>query len=490
MKIGFVGAGVGTLHAALLLTKRYPEVEITIFEKESRAGGRLASVDFETGGRIDQGPTIVLMPGKLQEQLREAGLEGVELERIDPLYDLHFDDGTIVTKQADVVDQTIAIERQFGEGRGFQEFMQQKAKDYDVSVSKFLERTYFRKRDLLHPDMLAPLVKMHAMETAHDHLKRFFKSKHLRMAYSFPTFYIGGNPYTTPSIYGLIPYREQEEGVWYVKGGYFSLAERMYEELVRRGVRFAFNQPVERVMIREGQAKGVFVNGQEHLYDSVVLNGEFPLMEYLVEGKQPKKYVPSGGTLLLYFKIKGKVDLPVHRFLMPSDLQPLMTSIFKKDELPEHPAVYLFNPSKVDDTLTEADDSVVYALVPSPRGFDRDRYEAHGFIDRILAKIEQHIPGFEQQVMEMQVRTPQDAKEFGLYEGGSFGIAPTIRQSAALKTQAKPYADIERLYAVGASVHPCGGVPIVMMGATLLVNRMEQEMRWKNGYSDECISSM
>ena len=106
-------------------------------------------------------------------------MEGVELERIDPLYDLHFDDETIVTKQADVVDQTIAIERQFGEGRWFQEFMQQKAKDYDVSVSKVLERTYSRKRDLLHPDMLAPLVKMHAMETAHDHLKRFFKSKHL-----------------------------------------------------------------------------------------------------------------------------------------------------------------------------------------------------------------------------------------------------------------------------------------------------------------------
>ncbi len=31
MKIGFVGAGVGTLHAALLLTKRYPEIDITIY---------------------------------------------------------------------------------------------------------------------------------------------------------------------------------------------------------------------------------------------------------------------------------------------------------------------------------------------------------------------------------------------------------------------------------------------------------------------------
>ena len=190
----------------------------------------------------------------------------------------------------------------------------------------------------------------------------------------------------TPSIYGLIPYREQEEGVWYVKGGYFSLAERMYEALVERGVTFKFNQPVDRVLIQQGQAKGLVAAGQEYVYDTVVLNGEFPLMEYLVEGKQPKKYVPSGGTLLLYFKIDGKVDLPVHRFLMPSDLKPLMTSIFKKNELPENPAVYLFNPSKIDDALTASGTSVVYALVPSPRGFDQANYEAHGFIDQILTK--------------------------------------------------------------------------------------------------------
>ncbi|WP_368915350.1 phytoene desaturase family protein [Exiguobacterium acetylicum] len=486
MKIGFVGAGVGTLHAALLLTARHPGVEITIFEKEAHVGGRLRSVDFESGGRIDEGPTIVLMPGKLKEQLAEAGVTGVKLERVDPLYDLHFDDGTVVTKVSDVVDQAIAIERQFGEGRGFYEFMHQKEKDYKTSVSKFLERGYRRKTELLHPEMMRPLLQMHALETAHDHLKRYFKSKYLRMAYSFPTFYIGGNPYTTPSIYGLIPYREQAEGVWYVKGGYFSLAERMYDTLVERGVRFVFEAPVERVVVDQGQAKEIVLqDGTHEAFDQIVLNGEFPLMERLVEGKQPKTYTPSGGTLLLYFKMKGKVDLPVHRFLMPNDLEPLMTNIFKKGRLPEHPAVYLFHPSQIDRSLTGTDDSVVYSLIPSPRGYGVKDYEKVDFVETVLEKIEHHHPGFREKIQEMKIRTPNDAQAFGLYEGGSFGIAPTIRQSAALKTQAKPYPDIDRLYAVGASVHPCGGVPVVMMGATILVNRMEQEMGWKHEFSDD-----
>ncbi|MBR3321418.1 MAG: NAD(P)-binding protein, partial [Exiguobacterium sp.] len=66
MNIGFVGAGVGTLYAALLLTKRNPSLQITIYEKEDRVGGRLNYVEFDNGAKVDEGPTIVLLPSKLK----------------------------------------------------------------------------------------------------------------------------------------------------------------------------------------------------------------------------------------------------------------------------------------------------------------------------------------------------------------------------------------------------------------------------------------
>ncbi|MCY1692022.1 hypothetical protein OVA29_16520 [Exiguobacterium sp. SL14] len=84
----------------------------------------------------------------------------------------------------------------------------------------------------------------------------------------------------------------------------------MRDTLIERGVRFVFEAPVERIVVDRGQAKEIVLqNGTHEAFDQIVLNGEFPLMERLVEGKKPKTYAPSGGTLLLYFKMKGKVDL-------------------------------------------------------------------------------------------------------------------------------------------------------------------------------------
>jgi len=69
--IAIAGAGIGGMITALLLKKQ--GFEVSIFEKEKRAGGRLAFIERE-GYRIDKGPTIVLLPEMLTEILEEAGV--------------------------------------------------------------------------------------------------------------------------------------------------------------------------------------------------------------------------------------------------------------------------------------------------------------------------------------------------------------------------------------------------------------------------------
>lgn len=478
MNVAFVGAGVGTLYAALLLSRNYPDVHVTILEKAPRVGGRLNYVEFANGAKVDEGPTIVLLPGKLREQLLEAGLprERIELLQIDPLYRIRYEDGTEFYKYADLARQAEEVERVFGEGESFRRYMEEKRADYEVGFSTFLNRGYSSKWELLTPKLLTLLIRLRAYETAHGNMKHYFSDPRLRVAYSLQTLYIGGNPYGTPSLYGLIPYREQEEGVWYVKGGYFSLVEAMREELVRRGVTIRLKSSVERVLVRDGVASGVVVNGQEENYDAVVVNGDFPLMERLVEGVEPRSYTASGGTLLLYMAVNGTLDLPVHQFDLPNDFEGSMHAIFEAGEMPDYPAMYTFNPSKIDETLAPEGTSVLYVLVPSPRKWEHDQFVRAGVVERVLDRLEQFVPNLRDRIIEMKTRTPMDAERFGLFEGGSFGIAPILSQSAAFKPQAKPYGHISNLFAVGASVHPCGGVPIVMIGSQLLVQRMEEEM--------------
>lgn len=91
-----------------------------------------------------------------------------------------------------------------------------------------------------------------------------------------------------------------------------------------------------------------------------------------------------------------------------------------------------------------------------------DELEARGF------------SGLRKAIEWIDIRTPEDARQEGLYEGGSFGIAPILSQSGVFRPQLKPF-NLHNVYAVGASTHPGGGIPIVMQGAKLLANYLYEE---------------
>jgi phytoene desaturase len=96
--------------------------------------------------------------------------------------------------------------------------------------------------------------------------------------------------------------------------------------------------------------------------------------------------------------------------------------------------------------------------------------------DWVVAEAERRgFPGLRPSIVEQHVRTPLDAQASGLFQGGSFGIAPVMGQSGWMRPQFKPLP-VQGLYAVGASTHPGGGVPIVMQGAKLLADHIRMEL--------------
>ncbi|EGA88815.1 phytoene desaturase [Planococcus donghaensis MPA1U2] len=475
MKIAMIGGGVGGMMGALYLSNM--GFDVTIFEKEEKLGGRLTFVERD-GFKIDQGPTIVLLPEMFQDLLQQAGVpeEDTELLLCDPLYSIRFPDGVVYTKYPDIDRQLQEIEDVFpSEKEGFLRFISEGRERFKVGKSSFLEHSFVRKADFFTAENIKKLMKLKPQQSVNKLMSNYFRDERLQLAYSLQSLYIGGDPFRAPAMYALVPFSEHEHGVYYLKGGYGSLIPVLEKALrSRTNVTIKTISPVKQIVTENQKAIGIETAAGFEAFDAVVYNGDFPGIEKVLPEQKKKSYTASSGCVLLYFGLnKVYEEGNVHQFFMGDSYVDHMDDVFVKKQKTENPAIYTFHPSKIDDSLAPEGKGVLYVLVPVPSGTDIDWANDQAWIDRIIDRMESlAFPDFRKAVEWMEVRTPSEAEAFGLFKGGSFGIGPTLFQSGVFRPQVKPFKT-DRLYAVGASVHPGGGIPIVMQGAKLLAEQIQ-----------------
>lgn len=501
-RVAIVGGGIGGLTAALLLSRQGQQV--AIYERAHRVGGRVA---FEEEGpyRIDQGPTIVLLPEMLNGILEEGGLPpgSLELLRCDPLCRIHFRSGRVLTKVAGLEEQAAEIDREFpGEGSGFLRFMGDMARLFPRGKASFLEQPFNRRREFFSPANLVLMSRLRAYRSLRSAVSSYFRSEELRDAFSLQSLYIGGAPFRTPGIYTMLPYAESAFGIWMLKGGYGQLPQILSRELLSRGVEIHTGTEVDGLTVEDGRCTGITAGGVKHSYDAVLYNGEFPQLEELLpaqlfNGSTPAgntdvqrssgargrikrgRYQPSSGCVLIYAGTDRRwPDSQTHQFFLPDSLNDNLRELFDQGRISQLPSYYVFNPAALDDTAAPPGQSVLYFLIPVPADPELDWEAIAGpLVERVLDDAEQRgFAGLKASLRWKKIRTPADAHKDGLYGGGSFGIAPVLSQLGVFRPQPRPYP-IKGLYAAGASVHPGGGVPIVMQGARMAVHELMKEMK-------------
>ncbi|MCA0174131.1 phytoene desaturase family protein [Bacillus sp. RAR_GA_16] len=477
MTIGIVGGGIGGMLSALLLSQKGYKVEI--HEKASSLGGRLAFVEKD-GFKIDKGPTIVLLPEMIYEFLDKAGIprEEVEMIRCDPLYRMIYPNGETFTKTSDIKKQLEEIARMFpGEERHFLSYLEDMRERFKKGKAAFLEQSFVNRKDFFTPGNIKLLLELKAYQSVQTQVSHYFNDKRLQEAFSLQTLYIGGNPAASPALYSLVPFSEYEHGIWYIKGGYASLITVLEKHLQLQNIPVHLESNVEELLLEGKACKGIRTSSGEHYYDKVVYNGDFPMIKHLIKDvKAPrKKYKASSGCLLLYMGLDRVYEnAEVHQFFMTDDFSSHMKDVFRSGKLNDQPAIYTFHPSRIDKTLAPPGKGVLYVLIPVPSGESIRWDEKDQVASRMIDLLESRgFPELREAIEWMEIRTPEDAELEGLYQGGSFGIAPTLTQSGAFRPQVKPFK-YDNLYAVGASIHPGGGIPIVMQGADLLVKEIER----------------
>ncbi|MGZ5926399.1 MAG: phytoene desaturase [Rhizomicrobium sp.] len=476
-----IGSGFGGLAAAIRLGAR--GYRVTVLERLEQAGGR-AAVFRQDGFVFDAGPTIITAPFLFEELWALCGRKlsnDVTLKALDLFYRIIFDDGEHLDCVADAGAMREEVARVAPEDlEGYARFMRQSEAIFRIGFEKLGHVPFGSFTDMLK---VAPdLARLRGDRSVHATVAKYVRHPYLRFALSFHPLFVGGNPFTTTSVYCLIAFLERHWGVHFAMGGTGSLVRGLVGLLEGQGSTIRYNSEVSEITVAGGRATGVrLASGELLAADVVVSNADAAWTYQKLLAKVPRKRWTdarldqarhSMSLFVWYFGTARKYPaVPHHTILLGPRYRELLTDIFERKLLAEDFSLYLHRPTATDPSLAPDGCDAFYVLSPVPHldsGVDWTA-QAERYRQAIAARLSQSLlPGLQEQIVTSRVFTPQDFRDRLLsVKGAAFGLEPVLTQSAWFRPHNRS-EDVERLYLVGSGTHPGAGVPGVLSAARIL----------------------
>jgi phytoene desaturase len=483
MKIVVIGSGLGGLSAAIRLQAQGHKV--TIIEKRDKLGGR-AYVYEQDGFKFDGGPTIITAPWLIDELFEIAGRKTsqyVQLVKIDPFYNIRWEDGTIFNYNDDKENLLNQIRKiNPNEIEGYHKFSKDLAEIYRVGFD-LIDKPFNTVSSMIK--VIPQMIKLRSDRSVYQLASRYFKDERLRQAFSFHPLLIGGNPYTSTSIYAMIHKLEQEYGVWFAMGGTGALIRGLGDLFLDIGGEIFLQAEVSEIsMDKNGRANGVKVKSGEFIEaDAVVANSDVANTYLnLVPKKSRRKYTDrkinsmtySMSLFVLYFGTNRKYEnMAHHEILLGPRYKGLLDEIFVKKTLAKDFSLYLHRPTATDQSLAPEGCDCWYVLSPVPHlaGNIDWRGQAKEYRDRIINYLEErYMPDLSKHIVTETHIDPLHFRDtLNSHLGNAFGVEPTLMQSAYLRPHNQS-EDVPNLYFVGAGTHPGAGIPGVISSGKIVGN--------------------
>ncbi len=528
-----VGAGIGGLTAAAVLAHRGHAV--TIVEATGVVGGK-AGRRTVGGVEFDTGPTLLTMPHVIRRGLAACGLdeEALDLRPVEPVTRYRFADGSDVAVSADTARSAEALEAWSpGAGRAWRGYLDRCASMWEGSEAVLEGLPPWPPRRPTADDP-APDLRDGLRVRPHQTLRQFARSASrgdLRLQQVIERFatYAGADPRRAPAVLALSGYVEHAFGAWYpgVDGGIHAIPSALAARAQACGADLLLDEPVTAIVARGGRAVAVQTAARELPADAVVFGGDHRTLAGLLEGGaggarslpgvaaarsllgnavtwslprdavslrsraaraagRPGRREPSVSGLALLLAVEGARPAEAHheiRFCADYDAE--FDDLFRHPRLVRDPTVYVSRaaataaaaPASIDrpssgaigplEGRSTAGVEPWFVLVNAPAGAPEDELDAYA------AAIESGLDLQGGRVVARGRRSPADlARETGTPDGAIYGDAPHGR----LGTLRKPgplVQGLRHLVRVGGTVHPGGGVPLVMLSGLTAARLVE-----------------
>ncbi|WP_163527253.1 phytoene desaturase family protein [Halobacillus ihumii] len=491
-KVIVVGAGVAGLASAIRL--QHAGYQVELYEKESKPGGKMNQIEID-GYKFDLGPSIVMMPELYREIFELCGRnpdDYIPMEKLDPIYRAYFSDipDSPFDISSDLTELTKTIESISEEDtEGFFKYLHEIYKRFIVAKHDILQRPFRKQTDFYNLPMLKKAMKLKIFDTADQFIGKYIKSERLKQLISFQTLYIGISPIKSPSFYTMIPMIQFLYGVWFIKGGMYTMASAMEKLFKELGGSIYYNKDVQEICVQNRKTTGIVVDDQKIAADFVVCNADFPYaMKNLVKEPSAKgKYTDrkidrmkySCSCFLLYLGMDRKYEEveQVHNFIFNEKLDQNLQDIFEGKKL-TNASFYVYIASKMDPSLAPEGKDGLYILMPvsnvASANYEWNEETIQYYRSYVLNELKK-IKGFENidhEIVTETCITPVDFEsKFNAYNGATFGLQPILSQSNHMRPQSKA-THCENLYFTGSSTHPGAGIPIVLLSAKITTQEL------------------
>ena len=477
-----IGSGFGGIAAALRLKAKGHQVKL--IEKHPDLGGR-ARVFKKNGFIFDGGPTVITAPyliNELFELFKKDPKNYIELSPLKIWYQFIFEDKSKFNYSGDESNMVKQIEEiSKDDVEGYQKLVSFTKKIFDKGFTELADVPFDKPFVMIQ--QLPALLKLKSYKSVYSLVSSFIKNEKLRRMLSMHPLLVGGNPFTTTSIYGLILYLEKKWGIHYSMGGTGNIIKGLEKLMLEEGIDIIKNSEVTEIISKSNKITGIKLNDQEIIEtENVVCNADPPAFyekmlkkngqgSFIFNWKKERMEY-SMGLFVYYFGTKKVYEnVEHHTIKFGNKYKEHLEDIFNNKKLNNDISYYLHRPSATDKSMAPEGNDCFYVLVPVPNNQSKIdwRTEGENMKNLVIDKMEKDLmPNLRENIVADFYLTPDYfEKELNTKFGSGFSIQPKFTQSAYFRFHNKSEI-YDGLYFVGAGTHPGAGVPGVLSSAKVL----------------------
>ncbi|MDT8400535.1 MAG: phytoene desaturase family protein [Bacteroidales bacterium] len=486
-KVLIVGTGIAGLSGALRLVRRGFKVEM--LEKNGLAGGRMNLLEKD-GFKFDTGPTFFSMSYEFRELAGDLSKElPFELMELDPIYTVWYDEpGKRYTIYKDL--EKLAAEFEKAEP-GFREkmeaYLKSTGKLYHDTESLIIKNNFDSLADYAATLVKVPMGHLPKLfRTFWKEVSRYFESDDVREIVSLVSFFLGGTPFDTPSVFTMLSYTEfVHDGYYNVKGGMYNIVKGFVKMLEDNGVKIHYNTEIVGIE-SDGTGLQALVDRENKKWkaDIYVINSDAALFrgrvlkrsKYSEERLDKKRWTMAPFTIYLGVDMKLP-ELKMHNYFLRGNFKEYADNIYRNQASLEQAYYYVNVVSRLNTEAAPEGKESLFILCPVPdlrfKTDWSDKEEIAGAIIKDLSRRTAY--DLENSIISKTILTPEDWRDtFNLHRGSGLGLGHNMMQMGYLRPSNKD-EKFDNLFYTGSSTLPGTGIPMAIISSKLVTERIEKK---------------